>query len=410
MTRNQQIEQEMAGMGKTKKSIRPFILLAVISLLFQSSLSLPLVEAASKRVTVYVITKSTTNNYPTKYTYTSDGLVRKAGDRETYTYREDGWPDTLTIQNTTSRFQYNTEGRLKRIKNYMELRYDKTGRINQMFAPGWFAKYAYNDKGYISYVYETGDAHIYYTYDENGNRSERAMDAPGTNGLKKDTVWEYTYTNGRVQSIKETFTSSLNGGGSDSTVSNTSFTYKKMSVPRKFLKYIRYQQWYIVNEIGPGIGVYLNFSGNVPAVSGETASTNPTPGTIQQPTNTATANITVPGATTASEKMTSAQAKQILANADIKVNRIEWVGQGGVIFYYSNQKNGQVDGYEIQYSMGQDFVNGQTQSLFSETTTARTTGIVVNVNYFVRVRAYIDTDTGRVWSAWGHDRMFSREW
>ena len=113
MTRNQQIEQEMAGMGKTKKSIRPFILLAVISLLFQSSLSLPLVEAASKRVTVHVITKSTTNNYPTKYTYTSDGLVRKAGDRETYTYREDGWPDTLTIQNTTSRFQYNTEGRLK---------------------------------------------------------------------------------------------------------------------------------------------------------------------------------------------------------------------------------------------------------------------------------------------------------
>ena len=235
-------------MGKLKKS---FILIFVSLLVFMQLVPVN-VFAASKK-TMYVIS-SYTKKYKSGY-WTSgeffykNGLLVKsvAGDvrsEENYSYNKKGNITSFTVSNPYKKNHYrltlNSKGKAKRDPiNNNSLLYNKKGMLIGVNASDYSYKFTYNKKKQLVKTETIRDgvvsSKVSFTYDKKGNK-KTITDYYSKKAQK--TLFKNTYKNGRLVKV-------VRG------TSTTTFEYKKVKVPKKYVAKVKAQQNWIRNG-GPG--------------------------------------------------------------------------------------------------------------------------------------------------------------
>lgn len=219
------------------------------------------VQAKSGK-TVYVVTKVSFKTSEVKgaytYSYNKRGLINKvstymAGEKylnAIYKYDSKKKSRLKKISYvplkdgdnpSTVSFVYTSKGQIKQIKNKNEGTYTikvrKNGKATSIVNKAKNEKYSlsYNKKGHVKKaVLNLDGLKLRYSnsYDKKGN-------------LVKDQYYKYknTYKNGRL--VK----SSAVGA-----VGVEKYTYKKITVPAKYYKKVKKQQWAIKNELADPVG------------------------------------------------------------------------------------------------------------------------------------------------------------
>lgn len=268
----------MRDMKKKRKMISLFLVLLIILNVIPAQN----VDAASKKVSVYVVKKIINekgdSSYIKEFTYTSKGLKKsmnyyyKGSTKETPTkYYYNGKKLKRVTNNFDPSFKYNKKGQLIFVKHDIKedgwtfddsINYDKKNRIssvkkhsqnaNQNNTNTW--KYKYNKKNLVTKATcktkkiinwgagESDQIYEYSTsksckYDKNGNLTK--LINKQTNETIK-TTYKNTYdSNGCVVKI----VAKSNG---DIKKQTYTITYEKIMVPKSYEKVIKEQQDYII--------------------------------------------------------------------------------------------------------------------------------------------------------------------
>lgn len=234
-------------------------------------------EAASKKVTVYVVTSIKQDNEKAdKFQYTSNGLLKKSKHAK-YIYdgkllkKQIGIGDNKNLYNRT--YEYNSKGQVIKhsgpipfdnedgsiMTGYEEITYDNKGRISKTKNfEGWYdgsSKISYNKKNKVSKrkirIVTEKDSHYdtyKYYYDKKGYLRKSIYHCQQ---MKSSSVTYYKNSydkNGCVVKIKIK-------GSYDAVYK---LTYKKLKVPASYKKVIEKQQMAIIPS-AVSVGTFSSF-------------------------------------------------------------------------------------------------------------------------------------------------------
>ena len=212
------------------------------------------------KVQIYLVTKIGDE----KISYNKSGLVTKrAGQYETkkYSYskkRVKAYTTTTSYTRTKTKVSYDKKGRVAKLKssgnssyaNYtVSYSYGSKNRVKKTVwkyaSPGQnrTEKYTYGKKGRLTAKKSSAGMTILFGYDSKGNLTG----FQAKSGPTRYVFNTYTYKNGRIAKRVQ----GMNGvGGRTST---NSFSYKKVSVPKKYVSLIKRQQRVLVGNPDPAL-------------------------------------------------------------------------------------------------------------------------------------------------------------
>ena len=219
--------------------------------------------SATAKKTIYVV-KSIGGE---KITYNENGLVAKrTSSYETREYTYSGAKvESISITRNASSpvkwyLQYDGKNRLKKLTSsgastydmYTDVySYNKKGRVSKIVRSetqfGNTTTYKYTSKGYVKSSLSTNGTKCIYGYDKHNNVSAFSMGPASGSGMTRFVENRYTYKNGRIKQRSQT----MNGTGGTATVSK--YTYKKVSVPKKYVAQVKKQQRVLVGNPNPSL-------------------------------------------------------------------------------------------------------------------------------------------------------------
>lgn len=202
-----------------------------------------------------------------KITYNENGLVAKrtsSYETREYTYSGAKVESVSITRNTSSPvkwyLQYDGKNRLKKLTSsgastydmYTDVySYNKKGQVSKIVRSetqfGNTTTYKYTSKGYVKSSLSTNGAKCMYGYDKRNNVSAFSMGPASGSGMTRYVENRYTYKNGRIKQRSQT----MNGTGGAAAVSK--YTYKKVSVPKKYVAQVKKQQRVLAGNPNPSL-------------------------------------------------------------------------------------------------------------------------------------------------------------
>lgn len=238
-----------------------FAVLLTLCIIFTAAI--PFINSnAAATETINVVTKlEDAGGYSVSYSYNSNGLITKKNDNGStykFTYNKKGLLTKMKSSDETTTYTYDKKNRLTKksskdsygFKTTTTYQYNKKNLVTKavykesgpeaMGTPMNYA-YTYNKKGYVTKEKHTGfqTETITYTYDDNGNLKKAKYS-------EYTTTVENTYEDGRLVSQ-----SSKDKGKYTDSSSDRTYTYKEVTVPKKYAKTVKAQQRSILNNSIP---------------------------------------------------------------------------------------------------------------------------------------------------------------
>ncbi|MCR5544043.1 MAG: hypothetical protein K6F55_07815 [Eubacterium sp.] len=239
--------------SKTKIKSRFLAMLLVVICILSAvySPSMKEVDAAGKKVYVYVLQSKTQGGYKTTYKYNKYGLLVKIGDLTTLKYDSKkrikkyvNKAATGMIRHNTVTYTYDKKGRIKKMHSdgshesntyTYTYSYDKKNRVSKMSIvfdnyPNSLheEKCVYNNKNQLI-EHISGSSTTSYSYDKYGNLARDGSKTYQNSYNKKKCLVKKGYVfNGQYYEL--------------------TYKYKKIKVDKKYVKKIKKQQWALLND------------------------------------------------------------------------------------------------------------------------------------------------------------------
>ena len=203
---------------------------------------------ASSKTKVYVVSKISGNGKTFSYAYNKNGLVKRmisGGAKTTYKY------------SGTKLKSFDSEAG----RNVVKYKNGKAVKVARAYGSGYYDTWSYDKKGRVTkYASHTplGTGKIVYTYSKNGRiaKASSAFGAASPDIIRPTYDKKGNVTSWSGRSFKISYNKS--GRATARTISSSGtekFTYKRISIPKKYLKAVKAQQRCVLNR-SFGIGSY----------------------------------------------------------------------------------------------------------------------------------------------------------